>query len=355
MKLKKMLEMDFIREFQEHLETDFENELLHASLRNYCSHGNPLRFNNFAFVIRELINHVLKRLAPDERVMASPWFTKNKNNATITRKQQAKYIAQKHIPDQLLDDAAIEILDAGIGWFNKNYALLNDYTHISEHSFDSNPKHFFDSAKLIIQLCNKIFDTFDELERVITESIIEEVQNEITDITMNNIPDELDILSSQTTVNWCYVDSIELLSLDENHIYLLVRGTVEITRQYGHGEDYLAQEDSYPFKFAVSVRTDNFNVIAPLLNTIVVDTGSWYDDGEGSTHYDTIYITSIFLQKISHINLKPKTKRKLFPELSTVAAIEPHENEGISEPVVPKILHLHQEDLDLNEPKDYLW
>nr|WHH17838.1 hypothetical protein QDX28_20875 [Escherichia coli] len=102
MKLKKMLEMDFIKEFQEHLETDFEHELLHASLRNYCSHGNPLRFNNFAFAIRELINHVLKRLAPNDRVMASPWFTKNKNNATVTRKQQAKYIAQKHIPDQRL-------------------------------------------------------------------------------------------------------------------------------------------------------------------------------------------------------------------------------------------------------------
>ena len=349
MKLKKMLEMDFIKEFQEHLETDFEYELLHASLRNYCSHGNPLRFNNFAFAIRELINHVLKRLAPNDRVMASPWFTKNKNNATVTRKQQAKYIAQKHIPDQLLDDAAIESLDDGIAWFNKNYSSLNDYTHISEHSFDSNPKQFFDSAKLLIELCNKIFDTFDELERVITESIIEEVQNEVTDITMNNIPDELDILSSQTAVNWCNVESIELLNLEENYIYLLVRGTVEITRQYGRGEDYFAQEDSYPFKFAVSIRTDNFNVIAPLLNTVVVDTGSWYDDGEGSAHYDTIYTTSSFLEIISHINIKPKTKRRLFPELSTVVALEIHESEGISESVVPEIFPLNQGNSDLTE------
>lgn len=349
MKLKKMLEMDFIKEFQEHLETDFEHELLHASLRNYCSHGNPLRFNNFAFAIRELINHVLKRLALNDRVMASPWFTKNKNNATVTRKQQAKYIAQKHIPDQLLDDVAIERLDDGIAWFNKNYSSLNDYTHISEHSFDSNPKQFFESAKLIIELCNIIFDTFDELERVITESIIEEVQNEVTDITMNNIPDELDILSSQTTVDWCNVESIELLNLDENYIYLLVRGIVEITRQYGRGEDYFAQQDSYPFKFAVSIRTDNFNLIAPLLNTVVVDTGSWYDDGEGSAHYDTIYTTSRFLEMISHIKIKPKTKRRLFPELSTVVTLGIHESEGISESVVPEICHLNQGSFNLTE------
>ncbi|MCM2446913.1 hypothetical protein HGO41_17305 [Rahnella sp. CG8] len=349
MKLKKMLEMDFIKEFREHLETDFEYELLYASLRNYCSHGNPLRLNNFAYAMRELINHVLKRLAPDERVMASPWFTKNKNNATVTRKQQAKYIAQKHIPDQLLDEAALEILEAGIGWFNKNYASLNDYTHISEHSFDSNPKLFFERAKLLIQLCNKIFDDFDELERLITESIIEEVQNEVNEVTRNNIPDELDILSSQTTVDWCNVASTELLSLDEVYIYLLVRGTVEITRQYGRGEDYFAQGDSYPFKFAVSIRTDNFNAISPLLNTAVVDTGSWYDDGEGSAHYDTIYTTRRFLAMISHVHIKPSTKRKLFPELNTIVALDTQETEGISGSLVSETLFSNQESFSLSE------
>lgn len=341
--------MDFIKEFREHLETDFEYELLHASLRNYCSHGNPLRFNNFAFAIRELINHVLKRLAPDDRVMASPWFTRNKNNATVTRRQQAKYIAQKHIPDQLLDDIALENLDDGIKWFNKNYALLNDYTHISEHSFNSNPKQFFEHAKLLIQLCNKIFDTFDELERVITESIIEEVQDNVTTVTINNTPDELNLLSSQTAVNWCNVDTIELLHLDENYIYILVRGTVEITRQYSDGDGYFAQEDSYPYKYAVSIRTDNFNVITPLINTIVVDTGSWYDDGEGSALSDSIYATRTFLGMISYINIKPQVKRRLFPELSIEAALDFHECEVISESMLPEAFPLSQEDLDSTE------
>ncbi|MEL5588392.1 MULTISPECIES: hypothetical protein [Serratia] len=315
MKLKRMLKMDFIKDFQEHLETEFEHELFQACLRNYCSHGNPLRFNNFAYAIRELINHVLKRLAPDDRVKKAPWFTTNNNNATITRRQQAKYIAQKHIPDSLLDQEALKVLDDGIAWFNKNYASLNNYTHISEKSFDHNPKDFFEKAKLLFQLCNKIFDDFDELERVITDSVIEEVQAEVNEITRNNIPNELDILSSQTIVEWCNVGATELLSLEENYIYLLVRGTVEITRQYGRGEDYFSQEDSYPFKFAVSIRTDNFEEISPLISTAVVDTGSWYDDGEGSAHYETIYTTQKFLSMIPQVYIKPSTKRKLFPEL----------------------------------------
>ncbi|MGE6468089.1 hypothetical protein [Serratia proteamaculans] len=315
MKLKKMLKMDFIRDFQEHLETEFEHELFHACLRNYCSHGNPLRFNNFAYVIRELINHVLERLAPDERVKNSPWYIRDRNNASVTRKQRAKYIAQKHIPDSLLDEDALDILDSAIGWFNKNYTLLNNYTHISENSFDHNPKEFFENVKLLFQLCNKIFDDFEQLERVITDSIIEEVQDEVNEITRNNVPNELDILSSQTIVEWCNVGTTELLSLEEDYIYLLVRGTVDITRQYGRGDDYFAQEDSYPFKFAVSIRTDNFKNISPLISTVVVDTGSWYDDGEGSAHHETVYTTQNFLSMIPQVHIKPSTKRKLFPEL----------------------------------------
>lgn len=53
MKLKRMLQMNFIKEFQENLDNDFEEQLFIACLRNYCSHGNPLRFSNFAYALRE--------------------------------------------------------------------------------------------------------------------------------------------------------------------------------------------------------------------------------------------------------------------------------------------------------------
>ncbi|MDH8190481.1 hypothetical protein QIG62_27935, partial [Klebsiella pneumoniae] len=65
------------------------------------------------------------------------------------------------------------------------------------------------------------------------------------------------MLSSQTIVETCIVESIEPLSLTEDYVYLLVRGTLEITRQYGRGDDYLAQGDYYPFTFAVSVRASD--------------------------------------------------------------------------------------------------
>jgi len=69
MKLRKLPQLDFMMEFQELLETDFEKKLFVASLINYASHGNPLRFHNFAFSMRELVLHVLDRKAPDTKVI----------------------------------------------------------------------------------------------------------------------------------------------------------------------------------------------------------------------------------------------------------------------------------------------
>ncbi|MCQ0940293.1 hypothetical protein L1D04_20390 [Klebsiella pneumoniae] len=318
MKLKRMLQMNFIKEFQENLDNDFEEQLFIACLRNYCSHGNPLRFSNFAYALRELINHVLSRMAPDERVITAPWFTANKNNVKVTRKQQAKYIAQKHIPDGLLDAAALKKLDDGIGWFNKNYQSLNYYTHITEESLKSQPKDFFEKAKLLIELCNKIFDNFGDLERILTHSIIDKVSDHVNEVTRDNTPNEVDILSSQTIVETCIVESIEPLSLTEDYVYLLVRGTLEITRQYGRGDDYLAQGDYYPFTFTVSVRASDFEDIRPLVRTAIVDTGSWYDDGNGSAMADKIYSTRRFLEMIALVHIKPARLRSLFPELSYV-------------------------------------
>jgi len=60
---------DRILVFEKYLKTDFEKNLFEAAFYNLLDIHNPLRFNNFSYVIRELIDHILRRLAPDECVI----------------------------------------------------------------------------------------------------------------------------------------------------------------------------------------------------------------------------------------------------------------------------------------------
>ena len=52
----------------------FEKELFHAALYNLDDVNNRLRFNNFAYAMRELVRHVLDRLAPDVEVLGCSWW-----------------------------------------------------------------------------------------------------------------------------------------------------------------------------------------------------------------------------------------------------------------------------------------
>ena len=121
MKLKKLLDHGFIKEFDKLLVTEFEKDLFVSSLRNYCSHGNPLRFHNFAFSMRELVLQVIDRRAPNEQVKSAVWYTKESDRFEVTRRQKLKFCAQKYISDSYLDEYTLDDLDESIKEYLKEF------------------------------------------------------------------------------------------------------------------------------------------------------------------------------------------------------------------------------------------
>ncbi|MCE7072162.1 hypothetical protein LZG74_17730 [Dyadobacter sp. CY327] len=94
------------------LSSDFQRELLKASLDNLFDHSNKLRFNNFAFSMRELSRHILHSRAPDSDVMSCTWYVepKEKGQAKITRKQRIQYIIYGGLNPDFVDRMDLEIL-----------------------------------------------------------------------------------------------------------------------------------------------------------------------------------------------------------------------------------------------------
>ena len=56
----------------------FERNLVRACFDNLEATG-PLRFNNFAYSLRELLRHVFHRLAPDMSVKKCCWYKPDLN------------------------------------------------------------------------------------------------------------------------------------------------------------------------------------------------------------------------------------------------------------------------------------
>ncbi|MDR8524586.1 pPIWI-associating nuclease domain-containing protein [Shewanella fidelis] len=276
MKLKHLLQYDYIQDFEELLVTDFERDLFVASLRNYCSHGNPLRFHNFAFSMRELVLQIINRKAPDSVVKKASWYEKESEKFDVTRRQKLKYCAQGYLSDSYLDEFTLEELNQSIKDYLKEFNFFNKYTHITEKHFKACPKKFYADMKYIIQRSREVIEEIDSMENLVVNSIPDTVQDHIFDYIINNFPSELDILASNVIVDSVSPEELEVTYLEDNGITVAVSGTVYVSQEYGKGEDFTALSENYPFSVSVALSVDDPSDITVDESDFEIDTSSWF-------------------------------------------------------------------------------
>lgn len=277
MKLKKLLEHGFIKEFQSVLVTPFEKELFIASLRNYCSHGNPLRFHNFAFSMRELVLQIIERRAPNDRVLKAVWYEKESDKFDVTRRQKLKFCAQGYLSDSYLEEEDLEEVNESIKEFLKKFNFFNKYTHITEKHFTPCPKKFYADMKYIIQLSKEVIEELTALEEYVKSRVEGYLESEIFEKVVNNFPDELSILANNVVIEETHPEQLEIIGINESKVVMDVSGTVYVSQEYGKGEDFLAMSTSYPFSLSLDVSVSDPSDIGLDSSDIEVDTTSWYE------------------------------------------------------------------------------
>jgi len=278
MKLKKLLGHDFIKQFDSLLETDFERELFRATLRNYCSHGNPLRFHNFAFSMRELVLHIIDRKAPDSKVKTASWYEPESDKFAVTRRQKLKYCAQGFLSDGYLSKDALDDLNQSIKDYLKEFNFFNKYTHITEKHFKACPKKFYEDMKYIVKRSAGVVEELDSLENLVLDSVPESLQEKLFLEVINSFPDELSILASNVIVEQVSPEEIEVEYLEENGITVSVSGTVYVIQEYGKGEDFTEIGGDYPFSISIGMSVASPEDIKINPNEFKVDTSSWFGD-----------------------------------------------------------------------------
>lgn len=277
MKLKKLLTHPFIQEFEKILSTDFERELFLCSLRNYCSHGNPLRFHNFAFSMRELVLQVIDKRAPDKNIEKACWYQKESEHFKVTRRQKLKFCAQGFLSDDYLDKITIEDLNQSIKDYLKEFNFFNKYTHITQKHLKACPKKFYADMKFIIQRSQEVIEEISTLESLVMGSLESGIQDRVFEAVIDSSPHELTILAHRVIVEKVFPENMWIEYLEENGITIGVEGTIYITQEYGKGDDFCEISSNFPFKISADACVKNPDKITVDPNAIEVDTSSWYE------------------------------------------------------------------------------
>ena len=279
MKLKKLQSLDFVNDFMSHLEADFEKELFTACLRNYASHGNPLRFHNFAFSIRELIKHIIEKKSPNDKLLQASWYKREHEHYEISRRQRLKYCSQAKISDAYLGEEFLEESNERIDEMLKLYFFLNKYTHITEKYMHPSPQEFFRRPNKYcrsLEILNGIHICRDELIRTLEDKI----RNAVIDTAVSSMPENLVTIANHAYVDYTEVEEFGITSIDDEYINIYASGTVYVTQEYGSRNDGVSLEESYPFTLHMASHLDSPETFEVISEALEVDTSSWYDDGE---------------------------------------------------------------------------
>ena len=260
----------------------FQKELLAAAFDNLEVDG-PLRFNNFAYALREFLRHMLHDAAPTEEVKSCEWFKPEKGSKTgITRLHRAKYAIQGGLSDKFLEKKLDIETEETLKDLLAAQNTLSKYTHIEPGTFDVSKKETATLAGECLEAAAAYVEIIFDCRRLVRDAVLAHVDQHLIDEIVTNGIDELGEIATHGWTEGHCINELMVEKISSKSILLLVEGDIDVGLQYGSNGDVkrdmgLVTSDSFPFEASVNVA-----IKAPLgkyanVERLDVNTDSFYE------------------------------------------------------------------------------
>lgn len=247
------------------LTNNFENELLEEAIKNLNSNSR-IRFSNFAFVTRELVDILLKNLAEDENIKRCDWYIEPQNaERKIYRNHRIRYIIQGGFSENIFD------LMLGVN-FNNAICNINNYfrdelsknVHLTEQCLNYSNEEIEEKTKDFEYIIDKFLLMINNVRQQIIKFLETEIAQIVTDEFLSQTIEGLDILSTHTGIDFIDIEELEINSITSDRIIGTIIGNVNVILQYGSDRDVredFGEEifDSYPFESHFEIDIEPLN------------------------------------------------------------------------------------------------
>jgi hypothetical protein len=248
----------------------FEQELLKSAYSHLNNLNDPLRCNIFALLLRELIRTTISRMAPDSLVSSSPWY----KSSEVTRRDRYRFVMTGKIPDEQIKNHPNLDTEFVCGNLLSTINKLSKYTHIGSGTINMELQNSIDFQNEVESTIIEFAQTLISTRENMSDILIQLLEEEIKEMLLNDLPDDLAALSSQTLFDSLQISQIDPVDLSVDEPVISGKGTVFVELNYGKGEDGFSSDDHYPFTFTASL--DPETLIIEEIDTSI-DTRSFYE------------------------------------------------------------------------------
>lgn len=259
-------------------------EFFEAILFNLQIKENKLRFNNFAASMRELLRRFFADHAPSQEVLNCAWYKNITNEENlIARSERMKYYVQGGIADNCLPTKINDSITSAIKSMCDHIKTLNKYTHVEEKTFNlpvnKTDEYIIDVLSGVINTIECANGTKSIVENEINDSIFDEIQEQL----FSNIPEEVDALSTHSSIEEISDLSFSISKIDSYKISICGTGFVSCDLVYGSYSENKRDGDipysqSFPLEFEAEFLVKKFKKLDGLtFQYIEVKTDSFYN------------------------------------------------------------------------------
>jgi hypothetical protein len=268
------------------LSSEFEIELFGSAIHNLNDKENKLRYNNFAYSIRELSRHFLHRLAPEDNVLACDWFKVETENGKITRTQRIKYAIQGGINDEILNELGLdsEELNEEVKSIKKTIDSLNKYTHINPESFNLKDEEVTEMSNKVLTEFKIFAERIESYRDDLRHFLDGKIEKHMIDGVISNFYENVDRLAPHHSLEYSEINEYHIIEINQNSIIVEVLGDIHFTLEYGSRKerqegDGLDLHESFPFQTKIIYEINcDFPSDKYEIEEFDVDTEEWYGE-----------------------------------------------------------------------------
>lgn len=264
------------------LEPEFEERLFNAALNNLGVPG-PLCINNFSYALRELIAHLLKRLASNENVTACTWFKPHPTvTGGITRAHLATYAIQGGLSTEYVSKVLNINVSPVVDDLMRSITTLNKHTHVTLETFDYPHNKVLELAEECLQAVLYFVEHMAACRDSIVEALESDIDGHLLEAVISETIQEIDELATHHWIDEVDILEINIREIGPKSITLEVEGEISVNLQYGSDSDVRNDigtviDSSFPLKAKLNVPMTRPLGKSATVASFKVDTHSWYE------------------------------------------------------------------------------